>query len=120
MMAHESKTHAHHSHGFAHPVSVKLLVGVFVALVMLTALTLLLAGNLGPFGFVVAMTIATAKAGLVMAFFMHMAWDKSFNIMVFFTSVLFLFLFIGLTLTDTEHYQNTIDEFPRDVESSSL
>jgi cytochrome c oxidase subunit 4 len=111
-------SHDSHSPGFAHVSNVNLLVGVFVALVFLTVITLLLAGNLGPFGFVVAMTIATIKSCLVMAFFMHMAWDKPFNVFVFLTSVLFLFLFIGLTFTDTAHYQDAIDEFPREAESS--
>ena len=105
-------------HGFAHPAPLPLLFAVFGGLVILTVLTLLLAGNMGPFGFVVAMVIATAKAGLVMAFFMHMVWDKPFNVMCFLGSVLFVFLFIGMTMTDTDHYQDSIDEFPREAETS--
>ena len=108
-----------HEHGFAHPAPLNLLYGVFFALVFLTVLTLLLAGNMGPFGFVVAMIIATAKAGLVMGFFMHMIWDKPFNVMCFLGSVLFVFLFIGMTMTDTDHYQDTIDEFPRAAETTT-
>ncbi len=115
----EHHTHDAHDHGFAHIGSVRLLYGVFFALVGLTVLTLLLAGNLGPFGFVVAMVIATVKGLLVMGFFMHMLWDKPFNVLVFFSSVLFLFLFIFMTLTDTDHYQKTINEFPRAAESTS-
>ena len=83
-----------HDHGFAHPAPLPMLYGVFFALVFLTVLTLLLAGNLGPFGFVVAMIIATAKGALVMGFFMHMIWDKPFNVICFLGSVLFVFLFI--------------------------
>lgn len=108
-----------HEHGFAHPAPLPLLYGVFFGLVFLTVLTLLLAGNLGPFGFVVAMIIATGKAALVMAFFMHMMWDKPFNVLCFLGSVLFVFLFIGMTMTDTGHYQETIDEFPRQAETSN-
>lgn len=111
--------HDEHDHGFAHPAPLKLLFGTFIALCILTALTLLLAGNLGPFGFVVAMIIATAKAALVMAFFMHMIWDKPFNILAFLGSTFFLFLFIFMTLTDTGHYQDNIDEYPREAETTS-
>lgn len=110
--------HDHSEHGFAHPAPLKLLYGVFFALVFLTVITLLLAGNMGPFGFVVAMIIATAKAALVMGFFMHMIWDKPFNVLVFICSTFFLFLFIGMTMTDTGHYQDDIEAFPRAAETS--
>lgn len=109
-------SHDNHDHGFAHPAPVKLLYGVFFALVGLTVLTLLLAGNLGPFGFVIAMVIATAKAALVMAFFMHMLWDKPFNVLAFLGSTLFVFLFIFMTVTDTDHYKESQDHFPREAE----
>lgn len=115
-MAHVSHTH---DHGFAHPAPVKLLVGNFFVLVFLTVITMLLAGNLGPFGFVVAMCIATLKGALVMGIFMHMIWEKPFNVMVFLGSTLFVFLFILMTLTDTSHYQDAIDEYPRAAETSS-
>ena len=111
--------HDESDHGFAHPAPLPMLFGTFIALCILTALTLLLAGKLGPFGFVVAMIFATAKAVLVMAFFMHMVWDKPFNILAFLGSTLFLFLFIFMTLTDTENYQENIDDYPREAEVTS-
>lgn len=104
---------------FNHPASTKLLLGVFVALICLTLLTVATSAmwsTLGlpkAFAFPVAMMIATAKAFLVCAFFMHMWWDKGFNILAFFSSLLFVALFIGLTLTDTSHYQDAINAFPR-------
>ena len=110
-------SHGHGDHAsFAHPAPVKLLLGVFFALVFLTVLTLLLAGNMGPFGFVVAMILATLKASLVMLFFMHMFWDKPFNNIVFMSSFLFGLLFVSLTLMDTTAYSDNIDQFPRDAE----
>jgi cytochrome c oxidase subunit 4 len=57
------------------------------------------------------MIIATIKAGLVMAFFMHLAWDKGFNLTVFLSSFLFVLLFLSLTLTDRNEYQAEIDLF---------
>lgn len=121
-MGHNQNHGSHHNHGshdghsFAHPAPLSLLFGVFFALIGLTIVTVLLAGvDLGPFGIWVSMGIATVKALLVALFFMHMFWDKSFNIAVFVSSFLFVFLFIGLTLTDTNEYQNAIDAFPREL-----
>ena len=107
-------SHGHDDHpSFAHPAPLKLLYAVFFALVGLTVLTMLLAGNMGPFGFVVAMILATVKGTLVMLFFMHMFWEKGFNVEAFLSSLLFVGLFLFMTLLDTAHYQDTIDEFPR-------
>ena len=115
--------HDHDPNSFAHPAPVKLLLGVFFSLVALTVLTLVMAtvdlGPLRPFGFWIAMFIATLKAGLVMAFFMHMWWDKGFNVLVFLSSVLFVALFIGITLMDTGEYRDNIEQFPRDPEQST-
>lgn len=111
--------HDNHEHGFAHPAPLPILFGTFIALCVLTVLTMLLAGNMGPFGFVVAMILASVKATLVMGFFMHMVWDKPINVFAFLGSTLFVFLFIFMTLTDTGHYQDQIEEFPREAETST-
>ena len=110
----------HHDHAsFSHPAPVKLLLGVFVALILLTILTVVTAGQLPrPFGLWVALGIATIKASLVMLFFMHMFWDKPFNVVAFLSSLLFATLFIGMTLMDTGSYQDSIDQFPREPEQS--
>ncbi len=113
--------HDHHdTDSFAHPAPFKLLVGVFIALVALTILTLVLAtvdlGALSPFGFWIAMFIATIKGALVMGVFMHMIWDKGSNVVVFLSSFPFVLLFIGMTLMDTGHYKENIDKFPREPE----
>ena len=102
-----------HDHGLAHITPVKLLVGVFGALVVLTVFTVVVtAVDLGSQGnFVVAMIIATVKAGLVMAFFMHLVWDKKFNLTVFLSAFLFVLLFLSLALTDRNEYQARIDAF---------
>ena len=103
----------HGSHPTVHTASIKMLLTVFVALIFLTLLTVVTSGRLGPFGTMVALTIATIKGGLVCLFFMHMWWEKPFNVLVFFSSFFFMSLFIGFTLMDTEHYQNPINMFPR-------
>ena len=102
---------------FNHPVSTTLLFGVFGSLIGLTILTAVTSAvwpysNLpSDLAFPVAMIIATVKAFLVCAFFMHMWWDKTFNVLVFLSSTLFVVLFVGLTLLDTGHYQDSIDSF---------
>lgn len=102
---HAGHGHAGHGHGehFAHPAPVWILFGTFFALIFLTVLTVYLADNaeLGSFELVVSMGIATVKSILVGAFFMHMYWEKGFNILVFLSSVLFFALFIGYTLMDS-------------------
>ena len=102
-----------HDHGLAHITPVKLLFGVFGALTVLTVFTVLVtAVDLGSQGnFVVAMIIATVKAGLVMAFFMHLVWDKKFNLTVFLSAFLFVLLFLSIALTDRNEYQAQIDAF---------
>ena len=113
-----------HDGGFAHPAPFKLLLSVFIGLVLLTILTLALSsvdlGLMGAFGFWIAMSIASFKAALVMLFFMHMYWDNPFNVLVFLSSTLFVILFIGLTLTDTSHNKNAIDEYPRQPDTSTM
>ena len=102
---------------FCHPVSTKLLFGVFFGLIGLTILTVAtsaLGSALGmppAFAFPLAMVIATMKAFLVCAFFMPMWWDKSFNVLAFLSSLLFVSLFIGMTMIDTGEYQPTIEAF---------
>jgi cytochrome c oxidase subunit 4 len=114
----------HHENlpAFCHPVSVKLLLGVFFALIGLTILTVVASGLGMPseIAFPIAMFIATIKAFLVCAFFMHMWWDKSINVVTFLASLLFVALFIGLTKMDTGNYQNDIDLFPREPEANVM
>jgi len=108
-----SRAAAAHDHGLAHITPVKLLLGVFGALTVLTVFTVLVTSiDLGSQGnFVVAMIIATIKAGLVMAFFMHLVWDKKFNLTVFLSAFLFVLLFLSLAITDRNEYQAQIDTF---------
>src|SRR6478736_153746 len=109
--------HGHGGHGgahdehFAHTSPMFLLVGVLAALTILTVLTVTVTSvDLGGQGnFVVAMIIATIKAALVMAYFMHLAWDKKFNVVVFLSSFLFVILFLTMALTDRREYQHAID-----------
>jgi cytochrome c oxidase subunit 4 len=61
--------------------------------------------DLGALNIWVGLAIATGKAVLVGLYYMHLRWDKPFNAFVFLTSFFFLFLFIGIAMMDTTHYQ---------------
>lgn len=103
--------HSEDGHDFAHPMPVPMLLAVFFALVFLTIVTVAQASfDLGGLDIAVVMGIATVKAGLVMAFFMHLAYDKPFNIIVFLSSFVFVGLFVIFTLSDSK--MNSPDFIP--------
>ncbi len=110
-MSSQSNSHEHKSHALPIP----LLVGTWLALMALTVLTVLLAKvHLGQIDFLVAMLIATTKAALVALIFMHLLWDKGFHSVLVVSGVLFLALFMGATMFDRAHYQDSIDALERD------
>ena len=90
----------------AHVVSLKLLVGVWAALLVLTALTVTIAQfDFGELNIIVALAIAVIKGSLVVLYFMHMRWEQPFNGIVFVVSLAFLALLIGFTLLDSTMYR---------------
>lgn len=98
--------HDGHDGEIAHAVPLWILFAVWGALMVFTVLTVSVAKmHLGSqLSFSIAMIIATIKAGLVMAFFMHLWWDKRLNLLAFLGSFLFVMLFIGMALTDKSEY----------------
>ena len=66
--------------------------------------------ELGDWNIVLALTIASIKATLVVLFFMHLFWDRPFNAIVFVGCLIFVGLFISLALLDTGQYHNAIDK----------
>lgn len=89
----------HESHHHVSPVY--MYVGVFIALVFLTILTYAVSfANLGPMSLFVAMVVATVKASLVIAFFMHLAFEDRFFFFAFATAFLGIAIFFGFVLFD--------------------
>jgi cytochrome c oxidase subunit 4 len=81
------------------PVSVYL--AVFVALMVLTAVTVGVAFlHLGPFNDIVALAIAVSKAALVVLYFMHVRHSSRLTKVVVVAGFLWLFVLIGFTLSD--------------------
>jgi cytochrome c oxidase subunit 4 len=96
-----SATRAPAHSGLGHVVPLWLLTAVFAALMVLTGVTVAAARvDLGNLNLYVALAIAVTKASLVILFFMHLFWDRGFNSMIFIGCLLFVSLFIGVTLTD--------------------
>jgi cytochrome c oxidase subunit 4 len=84
-----------------HIVSYRKLVGVWLALLALTALTVTITRvELGGYKVLGALTIACAKAGLVIAFFMHMKYEGALLRWLLFLALITLAIFIGLTFFD--------------------
>jgi cytochrome c oxidase subunit 4 len=77
-------------------------LGVGATLLVLTGVTVWAAGyHLGAFNLFVAIAIATVKAALVGLIFMHLAYDNKFYTMIFLSAIMFLAIFISLTMLDT-------------------
>ena len=104
---------AHGDHGFAHTTPLSLLFTVLGALLFLTILTVSVTSfDLGAQGnLVVAMVIATLKAGLVVTYFMHLRWDRVFHLILFLTAILFLILFLSMAITDRSEYDKDLEAF---------
>jgi cytochrome c oxidase subunit 4 len=110
---HKGPEDAHEiEHAETHAVSMKVLIAVFVALLILTGLTYVAwAANTGIY---VAMFIAALKAALVALFFMHLWWDSLFNGLVLVMALAFVALFISLSMIDTAIYHPDIEDARQD------
>ncbi len=103
---HEPSTGYQHGHALAHVMPLRALAAVWIALLFFTFLTVAATKlDLGHFNLWIAMAIATVKAILVALYFMHLRYDRPFNAIVFMSALLFLALFVGIALTDTQSYQ---------------
>ena len=104
--AHATDAHGHGAaHGgdhVPHVLPLAAYLGVFSALLVFTVLTVAVSYiDLGPANIVIALAVATCKALMVALIFMHLAFDKKFNTVIFASSLLFLAIFIGFVLIDT-------------------
>ena len=84
-----------------HVVSYLKLTVVWLALLVLTALTVLITRvELGEYKIIGALTIACVKSGLVIAVFMHMKYEGRLLRILLFVALVTLAIFIGLTFFD--------------------
>lgn len=121
----ESHTEHDEHNEIAHVMSIPVLLGVFVALLVLTVLTVFLGKpelfglqegtfNFGSADLLVALIIATIKATLVGACFMHLRYDKALNASLFVFSLLFVALFVGFVYADFKEYNSRKLDFKDD------
>lgn len=101
---HGDHGHSHHGQlqmGHHHVSSSAMFLNVLVVLLILTVITVAASRfDFGAANMLIAMLIASVKASLVMAFFMHLKWDTAINKIVFLSSFLFLALLFVFTLAD--------------------
>jgi cytochrome c oxidase subunit 4 len=84
-----------------HVVSWKVYVGIFLALVALTVITVWVAGHdFGDFNLVVALGVAITKATLVVLYFMHARYSERLTHVVIVSSLVFFAILVFLLLTD--------------------
>ena len=107
---HSDDGHGHgHDGEFSHPMPIWMLFAVFFALLILTCLTVYQSQfDLGNMEIWASLAIATVKAGLVIAFFMHLLWDKPLNMIIILGSLIFVALFLGFTMMDASGYRENL------------
>lgn len=89
-----------------HIVSPKIYLIIFLALILGTSLTTWAAfQNFGPFNIVIALAIATAKATLVVLFFMHARYSVRRTRLVIVCALFWLGIMLALTLADYQTRQ---------------
>ncbi len=95
-----------------HVMPVRVLLAVFAVLIGLTFLTVAATWrDFGDWNLAIAIGIAAIKAALVALYFMHLRYDRPFNALIFVTALLFLALFLSLTLLDTIEYQPDVENW---------
>lgn len=84
-----------------HGPTLPMLVGVWLALLVATGITVWVASiNLGPWSPVVALTIATIKALLVILFFMEIKYQTKMTMTVVVSAFFFLGILLVMTMSD--------------------
>jgi cytochrome c oxidase subunit 4 len=83
-------------------VTYKTYVRIWLGLVILTGITVSMAGmNLGLLSILIVLSIAAIKSGLVLSYFMHLKYETGLLFKLMIPIVLAaLTVFIGLTFTD--------------------
>jgi cytochrome c oxidase subunit 4 len=89
------------------------LLAVFAALMILTALTYAATWvDLGNFNIWLALFIAVIKGSLVALYFMHLRWDSPFNSVILIAALFFVALLIGIIVLDASEYHMNFTQPP--------
>jgi cytochrome c oxidase subunit 4 len=107
-MAH-GQTQEHHEH---HIIPLGTYVKVLIALLILTVLTVAASHfDFGAFNTVINIGIASVKASLVLAIFMHLKYDDKLYLALILTSIFFLIVM---------YFFSVLDLFTRVIQTSIL
>jgi len=94
-----------HGESHAHPLPMKVMLGVIVGLLILTWVTVAVSTvDFGPANIFIALLIAATKASLVGLYFMHLRYENLFYGLILICALAFVALFIAVSLTDTMEY----------------
>lgn len=114
----------HHDEHVGHVVPVRILFGVAMVLLFFTFITVVQAKapafDFGMANVYIALIIAVTKASLVCLYFMHLRWDSPFNLMILLSSVVFVGLMIGITITDTGEYKGDVRNWEKAIGREQL
>ena len=84
-----------------HVLPISIYVGIWAILMFLTGLTVFVSFlELHNWNIVLALTIATIKATLVVLFFMHLYYSSKLTKVTVIAALFFLFLLLSLSMTD--------------------
>lgn len=85
-----------------HITPIKTYLAIAALLLVLTVITVAVSFiDLGAYNVTVALAIASVKALLVAFFFMHLFYDNKIYLIIFAMALLFLTIFLTLTMFDT-------------------
>lgn len=101
-MADHVHAHAHpHSHAHGHVTPLPVYLAVFATLMVLTAVTVIVAYfDFGEWNKVIALSIASFKATIVVLYFMHVKHASRLTKLFTVTGLFFLLVLFGLTMVD--------------------
>ncbi len=100
-MSDHTTTYTGHAHNHAGPNDWKLYLGILIALLFLTVITVAAASfDFGTMNIVIALAIASVKGSLVALFFMHLRHDRMVNSIIFLSALIFLALLLMLCMID--------------------
>jgi cytochrome c oxidase subunit 4 len=85
----------------SHTVSTRTFVLVWIALLVLTGVTIMAARlHMGPWSMLTNILIASTKASLVLWFFMHLKYEGRLFKLLIFVPIITISIIIGLTFFD--------------------
>lgn len=84
-----------------HIAPIRLYLTIFIALMIGTIVTVIVAKfDLGPFNNIVMLSVACAKALLVVLYFMHVRWSTRLTMVVAASGFFWLLILFTLTMSD--------------------